>query len=195
MGIEDGLSPDLPECLGGVPRAGSGQEGGRGAGWQRSDEGRIVAVGHLDASMCRTFRRNRELERLLSDGDRRQRRRCNGDKCVQEDGAIVIIGPDRRVVSRMVRMLVAAPVTVNGATAVMCRRVIVGMRVQQRRRQGSPLDGERQRHGDQLSHDTFILRNGGHAVKGTFAAAATCARAGPRGWTWQQEPRRAAFIS
>ena len=117
-----------------------------------------MAVDHLDAAMRRTFGRNGELERLLRDSNRRQRRPRNCDKCVQEDGPIVIVGRDGQVVTRIRRMLVRAPMGVHRATAVMRRRVIVGMRVEQRRRQGSPLDGQRQRHGDQLSQDTFIVR-------------------------------------
>ena len=87
------------------------------------------------------------------------------DEGIQDDGAIVVRGFDRRCIGRVARLRVPLPMRVNGSPRMVFSGVFVGMRVYKRSAQARSLDGHRKRYGEHSAHDALIVRDPAHDVK------------------------------
>jgi hypothetical protein len=129
---------------------------------------RVVAADDFDAALRGPFCWGGQFEAAAGSRRKGNGRRTDGDERAQEYRAVVILSADCRRAVRMRECSVAIPVTVDSSTLVMVRGVIVGMRVDERARQGGALDGQRKRDGNHLSHGErplFVAAR--HRVKAT----------------------------
>lgn len=117
------------------------------------------------------FRRDRQLEHLVSYRTSGQHRRCHTNECIYEDSSIVVAGIQRWHTSRMMCMRVTSPMHVDRTATVMVGRMVVWMRVGQRRADSGALDGQRQHDDEGLSGHGDIVGEHGHRVKGIWTAS------------------------
>jgi hypothetical protein len=89
----------------------------------------------------------------------------HANECVDEDRPIAVVGIQRWRIGRMMRVPVTCPMHMDGTTTVMLCRLVVWMRVSQRRAEGGALDSQGQHDSDDLSRHGHIVREYGHLVK------------------------------
>ena len=116
-----------------------------------------MTANDVDATMGRPLQRSRQFERRMRDGGHGKRRRGQGDKRIQTDGAVVILGAEGWPLRRMMLSSVTGPVRMNGPAVVMVRRVVVGMCVDERGVQSGGRERQRQGEGEQLTHDASLF--------------------------------------
>jgi hypothetical protein len=117
--------------------------------------------------MSRALLRNRQFDNYWRHRGSRICRYRHRDKCIQEDGAIVVRGFDPWSIGSVVRLRVPLPMRVNSRPSRMVfGRVIVRMRVYKRSAQASGLYSHRERHREYFPHDALIVRDPAHGVKG-----------------------------
>ncbi len=121
-----------------------------------------MTVADVDRMMCCPFCRNRKLERGDDEIRRRERRHWHRHERVYVDRAIVVVSFDMRAfrLRRVMRrcMAMARQVRVNRVRAVVLRRVIVRVRMDERRGQTRGLNGQRHGDGDHLAHGIIVYR-------------------------------------
>jgi hypothetical protein len=116
-------------------------------------------VDNLNAAMRCPFLGNRQAENVLRHVWSRDQRGRNRDERIQEDRAVMIIRAEGWPPGGMGMSLVPRPMFMKGAAAVVLRRVIVRVRMDEWPRQGRSLHRQSQRNGNELPHRyRFILR-------------------------------------
>jgi hypothetical protein len=123
----------------------------------------------VDRPVYRSFRRERQLEERVNDSPDGEYRCRDGDERVQKNGAVLIVGADRRNMRGPTWMRVIGPVCMDQATVVMRRRVVVRVSVNEGRAYGGSLNSQRHKDGECLpDHHVDIVREDGYDVKGLY---------------------------
>jgi hypothetical protein len=126
--------------------------------------GWVQAVRNFENQMCRPLGRHDEFEHSRCHGWREECLDRHRSEDIEEDRLIVIAGSDRRGRVSVACRGVFRPVRMNQTASVMRGSVVVGMGMDERRREAGGLQGqpERERNGP---HDALIVGEAQQGVK------------------------------